>query len=286
LSILEDGSVRLPDFVQLFWGSPDSRERLVPRIRAGKTLHRRLELESVRHGLRRCGILLVQNNEVSSLGAQVREMGLGFIEVSEMALAEGYSSERLDIGASATAGMYAVGRLDEAEAVAAAYLNEDHATVAGLLGYPQCCADFFREVWGEQGLIDTLWPMTLNTDGAKFPTPGRAEARFHPHCNMFFKSVGIRRVFHLPCSGLCGPTVEVADALAGLAGELGGEEVVSFLDGFLAEPVTWSAKHGVAIIETRHLAVATKTDFRRQSLSMSCEPTHREHASSRSSRSA
>jgi hypothetical protein len=280
LSIVEDRSVRLPDFTQVYWASPESQARLAPRIRASKKMHRQLELESVRQGLRRCGILLVQMNEVSPLGARVREMGLELLEVSEMAVAEGYSSERLDIGRAATAGMYAVGRSNEAKAVASAYLNEDHPTVAGLLGYPQCCADFFQQVWGEQGLIDTLWPMTLGTQGARLDAPRHADVGFHPHCNMFFKSLGLRRVFHLPCSGLCTATIGVADRLARLALELGSGESVSFLDQFLAQPLEWTAKHGVAIIETEHVAVATKTDFYRQSLSISCEPADRGRASS------
>ena len=47
-----------------------------------------------------------------------------------------------------------------------AWDRSDDRTIGKLLGYPDCCRDFFKRVWVDEGLVDTTWPMALNTTGS------------------------------------------------------------------------------------------------------------------------
>jgi 2-polyprenyl-3-methyl-5-hydroxy-6-metoxy-1,4-benzoquinol methylase len=72
--------------------------------------------------------------------------------------------------------------------------------------------------------------------------------------------LGVRAVFHLPCSYDCQASVLLAESHLRLASELGFREEADWLDEMLKWPVEWSALHGIAEIRTPVVKIVTRTD--------------------------
>jgi hypothetical protein len=51
--------------------------------------------------------------------------------------------------------------------------ESDDRTIGRLLGYPDCCREFFKRVWVDEGMVDTTWPVAVATAGANFGGAGR-----------------------------------------------------------------------------------------------------------------
>src|SRR5678816_1000622 len=85
---------------------------------------------------------------------------------------------------------FAVG--PHASELANAYTANDNDRVGRLLGFPACCRAFFERTWA-QGTEDTTWQMARPTEGPD-------------ECNILARWLGIRWVFHLPCSFRCEET--------------------------------------------------------------------------------
>jgi hypothetical protein len=131
--------------------------------------------------------------------------------------------------------------------------------MASLLGYPECCAAFFQEVWIEQQLVDTTWLMAAATtpplDGDRcIELSGPAEA------NILWRWMGIRAVSHLPCRFDCAASVALSRRLMTVGRNAGYATEMGWLTEILSWPVQWSALHGVAEIKTPLLKVSTCTD--------------------------
>ena len=56
----------------------------------------------------------------------------------------------------------AVGALADVAALKAAIDTGDEGTMGRLLGFPECCIEFFREAWVNDACVDTTWPMAAN----------------------------------------------------------------------------------------------------------------------------
>jgi len=103
------------------------------------------------------------------------------------------------------------------------------------LGYPQCCIDFFMDFWVRRGLKDPLSTLTITQPLTKYT-------------NVALRAIGVRPVFHLPCSPKCKGTVEIARKLRILAVSGGYNESVESMDRLLTMPFDVSAKNGTAEI--------------------------------------
>jgi hypothetical protein len=81
-----------------------------------------------------------------------------------------------------------------------------------------------------------------------------------PELNLFLRWLGVRPVFHLPCSFTCEASIGVAREIAAVATQVGGSEEITSIYKMLRWPIQWSALHGIAEIETPVLRIATRTD--------------------------
>src|SRR5207302_1772102 len=128
-----------------------------------------------------------------------------------------------------------------------------------MLGYPACCYAFFRQVWVEQGLVDTTWPMAVATAS---PSNGTTiiEVNGPPEANILWRWMGARAVPHLPCRPDCRDTLEFGKKLVEVGRETGYGTEMDWLVEILSWPAEWSALHGIAEIKTPVLKVSTRTD--------------------------
>lgn len=125
--------------------------------------------------------------------------------------------------------------------LATAYAKNDNQTVGELLGYPECCRDFFDRTWGS-GDLDTTAQMAGDGNG---PT----------ECNILGRWLGVRFVPHLPCSWNCSATVAFARTLQ----DLWPEEELRWATKILSWPVEWSALHGIAEVKYPVVKLSTRT---------------------------
>jgi SAM-dependent methyltransferase len=155
-----------------------------------------------------------------------------------------------------------IGKPNDVAEFKAAFDNTDDRRMGQLLGYPDCCQDFFWEVWVDAAMVDTTWPMASNTVDT---APGAADVTLldvegPPENNILWRWAGLRAVPHLPCSFTCEATRQFADRLIQVGRDAGFDEEMDWLLEILSWPVEWSALHGIAEIKTPILKVSSRTD--------------------------
>ena len=136
---------------------------------------------------------------------------------------------------------------------------DDNSTIGRLLGYPTCCLDFFRRVYGEQGLMDGTWQMA-ETTAAPLKEVHSIEITAPPEVNPVWHFMGIRTISHSPCRFDCKESTLLGKKLVAVGRENGYAREMDWLLEILSWPLEWSALHGIAEIKTPLLKVCTRTD--------------------------
>lgn len=140
------------------------------------------------------------------------------------------------------------------------------------LGYPDCCAKHFTEVWMRRGGVDTTWQQAACTVAG---TPDYVEAeKIMGDCNAIQLSAdtpiwgsnlirwaGLKFVTHLPCSFTCNETRRIAMENIALATKYGFAHKYEKLYRMLDWETTWTAEFGIAKIETPIFTINTITDI-------------------------
>lgn len=142
------------------------------------------------------------------------------------------------------------------------------------LGYPDCCAKFFTEVWMKKGYIDTTWQQAFNTaypvsqDHAHYwnfsdidTTTVELPTATPIWTSNLLRWAGMKIVPHLPCSFDCKESKRVALENLGLATKYGFGYEYGKLCKMLDWEIKWTAEFGVATIETPVFTISTVTDI-------------------------
>lgn len=250
----------LPDFTRLAWTSDSAREAWAPRLQSITTAWAEIEWRAVLAGARTCAVTMVTPEAFMEDGARWAQAGLGCLPI-EMVGASGqpYSATSTPVEAGRPfLYRFVLGRPEDLVTFKAAWDEADQAAIGTLLGYPECCREFFRRVWVDDAMVDTTWPMGAakgsQTEEGVFEVEGPWQA------NILWRWMGARAVPHLPCSFDCPATVEFADRLVAVGRESGFGEELDWLEEVLSWPAQWSALHGIAEIKTPVLKVVTRTD--------------------------
>jgi hypothetical protein len=120
----------------------------------------------------------------------------------------------------------------------------DHQTMGKLLGYPECCTEYFTENFPVN--YDPVW---LGCESAPDGNPA---------VNILLRYFGIRVISHLACSPSCEGSlkqgVERIEIMRGMDRE-GTDRLLEFLSG----PMTWDSYHGIVEIDTDTFIGVTHT---------------------------
>jgi len=154
----------------------------------------------------------------------------------------------------------AIGRASDVELLTSAHLRRDDQEIGRMLGYPSCCTSFFMRACVDADFMDVTWPMAHNTANKRTISPTHIEISEVSKCNVLLRWIGVRNVFHLPCSFDCRPTAEIADKLVEIALADGFRREMDWLEEMSAWPVEWSALYGLAEITTPVGVIYTVTD--------------------------
>jgi hypothetical protein len=241
----------LPEFTRLSWVSDAARELWEPRLRRVTRAWLELEWRSVVIGLRRCGVTMVPAADLVDRAGEWARQGLSGVPVETCGQGSGLGEPlvyRVVVGAPHWVRPF----LD-------AWDVGDDDEMGRLLGYPECCVEFSRAVWEDEGLTDTTWPMA---QGAGAPENGTRciEVAGPPESNILWRWMGVRPVPHLPCRFDCEASGELGRRFVAAGRRAGFGEEMDWLLEILSWPVEWSALHGIAEIKTPVLKVSTRTD--------------------------
>jgi len=139
-----------------------------------------------------------------------------------------------------------------------AWAASDNYKIGSLLGYPECCRDFFEDIWVDEKWFDTTWPMVR--EQAK-----DLQIEVQPGINILWRWHGLRTVSHLPCSFNCAESVAQGNAALKVMAKHHPQEA-EWLQEILSWPVEWSALHGIAEIRTPVTRTTASTDATAQKL--------------------
>lgn len=225
----------------------------------------RLEYETVKHGLRLCGLLFgIDPERLDELTSQYAKDGIVLKPIAKMAMVgKGFAHVMRppkENDAYQLKCVIARSRQD-ADQFSAAEHDRNEAAIGPMLGYPDCCTRFFERVW-KQGCFDPIWQIAENT--------AREAARSKDICyqredslaeqtivlppnaegckiSSFFRYIGVRITSHFACSMNCRASIEISDQRIDLARQLGIVGIDAALE-VLRLPCRWECQHGVAVI--------------------------------------
>jgi SAM-dependent methyltransferase len=251
----------LPDFTRLAWVSDHAERVWRPRLQRIAAAWAEVEWRSVLGGVRSCAVTMASPEEFLTMGAQWAGVGLNALPIEIQGVSgQPYSAA----GIPAVPGQpfvfrFVVGRPDDVSSFKVAWDEGDQQAIGGLLGYPPCCREFFRNTWVDHAMVDTTWPMAL----ASCDTPTGVttiDVSGDPHANILWRWMGCRAVPHLPCRVDCSMTVALGERLVAIGRAAGFDQEMDWLIEILSWPVEWSALHGIAEVKTPVVKVSTRTD--------------------------
>ncbi len=238
----------LPNFTRHSWVSDQARQIWEPRLNRICTAWPNVEWLSIIDGVRPCALVGLSPQVLSATIPQWSAHHLSALGLP-MSPAETPPGIVLAV----------VGTLEDVTRARDAWVARADDALGRLLGYPDCCRKFFREVWVDQSSMDTTWAMAANTTAPKDAVI-TLESGHANLANILWRWMGVRAVPHLPCQFDCGESIQFGEQLLRVAERAGYTEEVEWIQEVLSWPVEWSALHGIAEIKTPILKISTRTD--------------------------
>jgi hypothetical protein len=235
----------LADFTRISWVGDRARRVWEPRLQRVSTAWSEIEWLSVKDGVRRCALSVVSPEALIEKGGVWARHGLSALPLEMQGVGNyGYSSTTVAPTVGQSFGFRVViGTPSDVAGFKQAFEDADDAAMGAFLGFPSCCLGFFREVWVDQGMVDTTWPMAVRTTApsngeAILDVDGPAEA------NILWRWMGLRMVPHLPCRFDCDETIAFGRRLVEVGRNAGYDEEMDWMAEVLSWPAEWSALHG------------------------------------------
>jgi len=129
---------------------------------------------------------------------------------------------------------------DSLNTIEQAYRSGDHATIGRLLGYPDCDIKHFVAWWGKH--LDLVYPTAMNSarDGDV--------VYFDPRLNVMLRYIGIRVIFHFPCSFQCPNAIAFAERILEKLRRR-SPQMTERLLSVLSKPLVFSQVNGIIQVE-------------------------------------
>jgi len=227
------------------WASDSARVEFEEKIRIASNLWNELESMSVPGGIRSSALFSVTPEELALMSRTATLQKLGVSVLQAQPLGENYSAATpLHGSPGLRVAMHAPGLASDWHR---AWGGSDDPAIGALLGFPDCCIEFFSRVWKEGRKRDT----TLSMETIEGP----------PQSNILLRWLGVRFVPHLPCSAACKDTLKLADLFIELANANGLAPEVEVAMSLLSLPMSYSVLNGVGVVETEYFRFCFSTDY-------------------------
>lgn len=242
---------RLPDFTRIIWASGDTRKYWPEKIRKASNDWQQIERLSFQEGVRDSVLIFARKDEIPELKEWAKKVGGSVVVLHPASMGNSYSSYGANNG-SVNGFRVAITR----EHLVGDWYDAwnggtDNKKVGELLGYPECCQNFFEKYWVEEQWRDLTYPAYVNSGH---------DAQGPVESNILGRWAGIRWVSHMPCSFKCEHSVEIGKKNREIAKTFGYTESVDIIDEVLSWSTKWSALHGILEIKTPVYKVSAGTE--------------------------
>lgn len=237
---------RLPDFTRIIWVSDKAKEVWEPKISAITSLWASIERDprSASTPLpRRASLTSIDPARLADDVSYAIDKGLVVTPLAAEAAGGVYSASARSPRPGEAINIRVVTTLSAVDgSLFQRYWRDGNDFEIGLmLGYPDCCRYFFNNTWKEGSVDPTL-----------YMKPG---TRINP----LLRWIGVRPVFHMPCSCDCEPSYRTFTALRKAMWDANQYITKDWLH-LLDMPVEYSSLHGIAIIRTPIFSIHTRAD--------------------------
>lgn len=236
-------------------------------------LQRRLEVESVRHGLRKCALIFnVPPERLEEITANYAKQGLILGAAGSFSAEPGFAHKAKPAGGGRQALRCVIAKTQaEIESFKEAATALDDRAVGAFLGYPACCCDFFARVW-KNGCVDPVWETGSNTTGdmvilredqklrsdvATKLVVLRADEDFFV-LSSALRYIGLRINSHFACTANCQASLAVAKERIELARQIKLQGLDDLL-GLLRLPYEWACHRGRASVMTPCFKISSRS---------------------------
>lgn len=252
-------------FTQIIWNDPDAEDEWGLTVNRARSLHNELEYEMVKHGHRRCATVHIMPRNYDVVIERIMLDGLVWLPIQRSKSYSGFSHRHfpvneLDSG-STVYGVLARNK-DDAEAFRAASACKpvDHRKIGELLGFPECCTEYFNNTFGQ--IYDPVFQTAENSPHETI-NDTTLVVDMHIATQQMLRYVGFRLTSHFPCSLDCKASIEVGKVWYNLAKEV-DPKGLDALEKILLLPGRWSVLHGVAVVTTEPFTVLSNSMPTRQ----------------------
>lgn len=239
----------LDGFMRMVWLNQRAKESWSPVISSANALVHAMEVESVIRNQRPCAWVTVDEKAYPQYRANWESKGLKSLVLRKVGQFQGFANKFIPPRPNET-GMFCCivsKSVDDLAAFKDAASRADDFTQGTLLGYGECCARFFVDIW-LKGYHDPIWQAALNSQIIN-QTPYYMRIKSHPLSNSMLRFAGVRAGFHIPCSFSCQETIKISEERFALAREF-DSELVEKMESLLRMPMSWDCYHGIAMIRT------------------------------------
>jgi hypothetical protein len=238
----------VPDFLRVIWVSSFAREYWESKIQTISNLWPTIERQSVLSGLRWGALQSItpENLPEAHHWALRNDIPLSIVGMDGMVDDYGNASVPYTSGQPFTYRVYFGANPKEAHDN---WKFGDNIGIGGALGFPECCINFFDKFWRSEGWRDLTYPAMVGK-----------ETRNLMYNNVLLRHIGIRPVFHLPCSFMCKESCKIGMDVYDLMVSLGHKNEAEWSRELVSMPMEWTSLHGIASLVTPLFKMFYATD--------------------------
>lgn len=241
---------QMPPFVKHSWTTQQAKDVWESRFEKIRKALAVLEVQSVIYGNRNACRIDVLPDQMPRIVRELATQNIMTIPIRCVTSTNGYASEYQNFNPDSWS--YSLIAFSKNFDIDCSLLD-DSRYIGKILGYPNCCIEFFIRVWENDKNRDTTNHMTKDLDE-------NIISNYSPHCNILWRWLYLRTVFHLPCSFNCEGTTNIGTKNISLGYELGYNKEMNWLQDILTWPVEWSSLHGIAEIKTPVIRICCNSD--------------------------
>ena len=246
---LERLDFTIPDFLRTVWVSEHAREYWEPKIRSISASWHAIERLTLLQGMRPGVLQSVTPEELPDVQnwALAKNIPMAIVGLDGATESYGNASIPYVAGERFT---YRVYFGLEPEKFIDAWKAQADLAIGHMLGFPDCCTASFVTHWKKEGWRD----LTIHSYGQ----PLQRNLMYN---NVLLRHIGIRGVFHLPCSVNCQESVKIGAKIIGVMMHTEGLMMpADWLQQLLVMPMEWTSLHGVAMVTTPILKTIYASD--------------------------
>jgi len=238
-------------FISLSWKNQEVRQKWEPIRQAIYKATYIAEYEMIKRGKRHCDVYTFTPQRFDEQMNWVINNGFVPLTILKSKTYEGfghrhYPADKMDwdvFAYSVIADTYENAKKFQQASIG----NVDHRIIGQLLGYPECCIDFFLPIWLEKRVMDPMWEIAENTEGMK-RTSTEIEVTGNPMLNRMARYFGLQVCPFFTHSYTCKEAIKFNEAWYEIMHDHYPYESEELLK-LLAMPMTWSHHNMIIYVE-------------------------------------